>query len=102
MDSSAEKLDKTAAMIDRGETLDQQTADLALANAAHAMASYDYAVAQDSMKSNDRARFGEHLSASAHDLELAAKWTGHETERGVTPRVAPSRFRQDHRGSRRD
>jgi hypothetical protein len=83
MEDSAKQLDKVADKLDAGQKIEPQKADLALAQAANAMASYHQAEAKDAMKEKNHEDLGEHIKAAADDLGRAAKWTGAKTETGV-------------------
>lgn len=80
----AEKeLDATAKKIEGGQTIEQNAAEITLAETARSLASFHQAEAERAMKSKDHKGLANHLEQGGKDLGRAAKWTGVETERGV-------------------
>jgi len=81
--ASAHELDSLAAEVQAGTVKSVKSLDSAFARAEHALAADDHAKAKTALKAKHHAMAGHYLRSAMNHVEDAAKWSGHELERGT-------------------
>jgi hypothetical protein len=81
--ASADELDRLAKDVESGTVKSGKDLESAFARAEHALAFDHQAKAQTAIAENQHVRAGHYLHSAVGHLENAAKWSGHQLERGA-------------------
>ncbi len=81
--ASAHELETLAADVQAGTVKSVKSLDSAFARAEHALGADDHAKAKTALNAKHPARAGHYLRSAVNHVQDAAKWSGHELERGT-------------------